>query len=684
MKRINYTGSSKLISRIVDLINRKVPMPTDSQDNIDWGTSGQVLITDGAGGTTWGNQISGIDFEVVSVLPTTDISQSTIYLVPKSTAGTNNVYDEYINTTGTAAGWELIGDTTIDLSNYYTKSETDALIPDDLADLNDDSTHRLVTDTEKTTWSAKVGDNPTFTEASTRANIASGESFATILGKIKKFFTDLKAVAFSGSYTDLSDKPTIPADENVKQTATTGNYDFRVLLSATATDGDYTGVVKKNTNLKYNASTGNFQVPKINGVDVGSAPEFTDIKVLYGTCSTAGSVPDKKVVLSGTTLTDAQYSSLPVGIFLCVKFDNTNSASNCTLSIVNNATTPTKYTAPTSIYYNASVYTGSSQFACGYANRHNYYVWDGTYWVWVTRGVETEFSNMSASELVTGTSTNQRTVRADYLNEGIQDLITQNAWATKNTAVITATSESHADLNDYKTPGNYSSASSSVSQYIDNAPTTSAGFNLIVMRIANGDSRLRQIVFVNAGTAIYTRYYSSSSWSSWVNIATTYNALTASALKTGTATTLRTVRADYLNDGIKQIAQERVESSNTAIDVGKSSGYSIMGDLPVYEAFLTKSQAYQYNTDSAMQEQYYVKMPFTSEFGSNRFIIYEADFWLGSLTSATRYKMEPDNISMSMSSGDDEAVITVNFKAINKGTISGALSGHIKFSEYID
>ena len=51
---------------------------------------------------------------------------------------------------------------------------------------------------------------PAFTEASTRANIASGETFATLLGKIKKFFSDLKAVAFSGSYNDLSDQPTIP------------------------------------------------------------------------------------------------------------------------------------------------------------------------------------------------------------------------------------------------------------------------------------------------------------------------------------------------------------------------------------------------------------------------------------------------------------------------------------------
>lgn len=65
-----------------------------------------------------------------------------------------------------------------------------------------------------TTVNSKVSDEPTFTEANTRANIASGESFSTILGKIKKFFSDLKTVAFSGSYNDLSDKPTIPTNTN--------------------------------------------------------------------------------------------------------------------------------------------------------------------------------------------------------------------------------------------------------------------------------------------------------------------------------------------------------------------------------------------------------------------------------------------------------------------------------------
>lgn len=48
---------------------------------------------------------------------------------------------------------------------------------------------------------------PTFSEASTRNNIASGEKLSVILGKIQKFFNDLKSVAYSGNYTDLTNKP---------------------------------------------------------------------------------------------------------------------------------------------------------------------------------------------------------------------------------------------------------------------------------------------------------------------------------------------------------------------------------------------------------------------------------------------------------------------------------------------
>lgn len=60
---------------------------------------------------------------------------------------------------------------------------------------------------------------PTFTEASTRVNISSGEKLSIILGKISKVFSDLKAIAFSGSYNDLTDKPSIPAAVAVKGNA---------------------------------------------------------------------------------------------------------------------------------------------------------------------------------------------------------------------------------------------------------------------------------------------------------------------------------------------------------------------------------------------------------------------------------------------------------------------------------
>ena len=81
-----------------------------------------------------------------------------------------------------------------------------------------DATHRFATDTEKKTWNGKLSStgnasNVTvaFSEATSRANLATGEKLSVSLGKIMKFFADLKTVAFSGSYTDLSNKPTIPS-----------------------------------------------------------------------------------------------------------------------------------------------------------------------------------------------------------------------------------------------------------------------------------------------------------------------------------------------------------------------------------------------------------------------------------------------------------------------------------------
>ena len=57
-----------------------------------------------------------------------------------------------------------------------------------------------------------------FTQASTRANLTTGEKLAVSLGKLMKWFADLKSVAWTGSYDDLTGKP------ELKTVATTGSY----------------------------------------------------------------------------------------------------------------------------------------------------------------------------------------------------------------------------------------------------------------------------------------------------------------------------------------------------------------------------------------------------------------------------------------------------------------------------
>lgn len=47
----------------------------------------------------------------------------------------------------------------------------------------------------------------TFTQAEKRENIKSGEKHKTIFGKIARWFADLKTVAFTGSYNDLTGRP---------------------------------------------------------------------------------------------------------------------------------------------------------------------------------------------------------------------------------------------------------------------------------------------------------------------------------------------------------------------------------------------------------------------------------------------------------------------------------------------
>lgn len=73
------------------------------------------------------SRIPAMGIQIVSTLPTENISETTIYLLKVEDSKENNEYEEYLYANGK---WELIGTTTFDfdLSNYYTKSEVDTIV----------------------------------------------------------------------------------------------------------------------------------------------------------------------------------------------------------------------------------------------------------------------------------------------------------------------------------------------------------------------------------------------------------------------------------------------------------------------------------------------------------------------------------------------------------------------------
>lgn len=100
----------------------------------------------------------------------------------------------------------------------------------------------------------------TFSAAAERANITTGEKLSALFSKIAKWLSDLKPVAFSGSYDDLSNKPTIPANtwrpvqDNLTSSSTTDSLSAnqgRLLANGSARDstkmpiagGTFTGAV---------------------------------------------------------------------------------------------------------------------------------------------------------------------------------------------------------------------------------------------------------------------------------------------------------------------------------------------------------------------------------------------------------------------------------------------------------
>lgn len=113
-------------------------------------------------------------------------------------------------------------------------------------------------DTQLTNKLDKTGDASNtivaFTEATVRENVITGEKANIRWGKVKKFFTDLKAVAFSGSYTDLINLPNLALKLNTTGDAKDTTVTF---TEATARDpllsGDKLSILMGKLMKMYNS-----------------------------------------------------------------------------------------------------------------------------------------------------------------------------------------------------------------------------------------------------------------------------------------------------------------------------------------------------------------------------------------------------------------------------------------------
>ena len=120
--------TDETIAKKTDITITGIPVNGSPVTPVDKVVDISVITSDDVASqiTTAIGNIKEFNIEVVSVLPTENISKNTIYLVPNGESGSNNIYDEYIYITteeNRDPHWEVIGTKAINLSGYAKISD---------------------------------------------------------------------------------------------------------------------------------------------------------------------------------------------------------------------------------------------------------------------------------------------------------------------------------------------------------------------------------------------------------------------------------------------------------------------------------------------------------------------------------------------------------------------------------
>lgn len=190
---------------------------------------------------------------------------------------------------------------------------------------------------------------------------------------------------------------------------------------------------RTNNTLSIGTSTNKFNAvyaTTLNGLTVDNFSPYR--QVVIGNCSTAAGTAAKAV----TVLDWQRFSaSNMTSVIYAVKFTNSNTASNVTLSINGGTAYP--------IYYNNAEYTGTSTDVCGAASRYTYYIFNGTHFVWLGMGRFISYSTLTQAEIESGTNKNG-IVNGSTLKPAIETIVQNKISASILTAteVLTGTDQS--------------------------------------------------------------------------------------------------------------------------------------------------------------------------------------------------------------------------------------------------
>lgn len=312
--RIQYNGKSKILIRLTELVNQKADAEdmeqtaADLQKEIDEKADKSAIPTVGDG--------------VLSV-QRNGKSVGTFSANAAGNASINIPVPEKVSELENDAGY-----------GTYTKPTT-GIPKSDLASGVQASLGKADTALQKHQDISgkldKTGDasNTTvaFSAASARENVKTGEKLSVIIGKIAKWFADLKTVAFTGSYNDLANKPTIP-DISGKQDKLTAGTNITISGNTiSAKDTTYTSksAVSGGTDVSlvttgekaiWNAKTSN--VGTITGIKMNGASKGTSGVVDLGTVITAhqdiSGKQDKSTAVTHTANTAVGSMAKPVYI----------------------------------------------------------------------------------------------------------------------------------------------------------------------------------------------------------------------------------------------------------------------------------------------------------------------------------------------------------------------------------